>query len=104
MEDEEIVQRLGGRRVHPNSGRIYHIIYNPPAKEGVDDETGEALVQREDDKEDTIRNRLEIYHQQTEPLVAFYKEQSGENKPSYLRVEGVGGVDDIRDAIFAGLK
>lgn len=104
VADEEIVQRLGGRRVHPGSGRIYHVKYNPPAKEGLDDETGEALVLREDDQEETIRNRLDIYHQQTEPLVAFYQNQNGDSKPGYLRVEGMGTVDNIRDIIFAGLE
>lgn len=73
VEDEEIVSRLSGRRVHSGSGRIYHLIYNPPKQEGVDDETGEALIQREDDQEVTIRKRLDVYHQQTEPLVNFYQ-------------------------------
>jgi adenylate kinases len=73
VEDEEIVSRLSGRRVHEASGRVYHIDHNPPKNEGLDDETGEALIQRDDDKEDTIRNRLHVYHEQTEPLVSFYK-------------------------------
>ena len=73
VPDEEIVKRLSGRRVHPASGRVYHIEHNPPQQEGIDDETGEALIQREDDKEATIRKRLEVYHQQTLPLVDFYQ-------------------------------
>ena len=78
VDDNEIVTRLSGRRVHPGSGRIYHVQHNPPQREGVDDETGEALVQRDDDEEDTVRKRLEIYHSQTSPLVAFYQSMSGD--------------------------
>lgn len=107
VEDEEIVSRLSGRRVHPESGRIYHIVYNPPQQEGVDDETGEALIQREDDQEATIRKRLEVYHQQTEPLVNFYQnlgEQQGAPAPKYIRIEGVGEVDAIKQQLFAALS
>lgn len=103
VEDEDIVQRLSGRRVHPGSGRIYHLLYSPPKKEGVDDETGEVLVQREDDQEATVRNRLRVYHEQTEPLVEFYKKQTGTAAPSYHRVTGMGSPENIRDAIFACL-
>lgn len=105
VEDDEIVSRLSGRRVHPGSGRIYHIKYNPPKEEGKDDETGEPLVQRDDDQEETVRNRLAIYHEQTEPLVNFYKAlaEKAENAPKYSRVEGVGGMEDIKKAIFASL-
>jgi len=98
---------LSGRRVHPESGRIYHIVYNPPQQEGVDDETGEALIQREDDQETTIRKRLEVYHQQTEPLVNFYQhlgEQQGAPAPKYIRIEGVGEVDAIKQQLFAALS
>ncbi|MEA3641565.1 MAG: adenylate kinase [Lamprobacter sp.] len=107
VPDEEIVKRMAGRRVHPASGRTYHIEYHPPKEEGKDDETGEALVQRDDDKEETVRARLKVYHDQTEPLIAYYSawaEKGGEGAPSYLRVAGVGGVDAIRDKIIAGLE
>ena len=103
VEDEEIVTRLSGRRVHPGSGRIYHVEHNPPQQQGVDNETGEALVQRDDDKEETIRKRLQVYHQQTAPLVAFYSEMSGEGAPSYHRIVGVGSMADIRNELFAAL-
>jgi len=93
VEDEEIVKRLSGRRVHPDSGRIYHTIFNPPAREGLDDVTGEALIQRDDDKEATIRKRLQVYHQQTRPLVDFYKnlQRSG----SAVKVEQLDGAMDV---------
>lgn len=107
VEDEEIVSRLSGRRVHPASGRIYHLVYNPPKNEGVDDDTGETLIQREDDQEETIRKRLEVYHQQTEPLVEFYKNlggQQGAPAPKYVRIEGVGDVEDIKQQLFAALS
>lgn len=101
--DEEIVARLSGRRVHPGSGRIYHVQHNPPKTAGVDDETGDPLVQRDDDQEDTVRKRLEIYHAQTSPLVEFYQTMSGDNAPAYHKVEGVGSVDDIRQKVIAAL-
>jgi len=103
VEDEEIVARLSGRRVHPGSGRIYHVRYNPPQQEGVDDETGEPLVQRDDDTEETVRRRLEIYYTQTSPLIDFYQNMPGENAPGYHRIEGVGSVEDIRDRVFKSL-
>ncbi len=106
VPDEEIIKRMSGRRVHLPSGRTYHIIYNPPKVEGKDDVTGEPLVQRDDDKEETVRKRLEIYHAQTEPLVEFYKkwEESGDpDAPKYVRIDGVGTVDEIRDRIFKAL-
>lgn len=103
VEDEQIVARLSGRRVHPGSGRIYHVEHNPPKAEGVDDETGEPLVQRDDDQEDTVRKRLEVYHAQTSPLVDFYQSMSGEGAPAYHKVPGVGGVSEIRDKVFAAL-
>lgn len=106
VEDDEIVNRLSGRRVHAASGRVYHVKYNPPKEEGKDDVTGDALVQRDDDKEDTVRNRLSIYHDQTEPLVSFYQTlgETAENAPQYHRVEGVGSLEDIKQAIFAALS
>lgn len=106
VSDEEIISRLGGRRVHEASGRIYHVQYNPPKEEGKDDETGETLIQREDDKEETVRNRLEVYHEQTEPLVSYYKkwlEADAEAAPKYHYIKGVGSVNDIRDQIFESL-
>jgi adenylate kinase len=103
VADEDIVSRLSGRRVHPGSGRVYHVQYNPPQEEGLDDATGDALVQREDDQEETVRKRLEIYHSQTSPLIDFYQGMSGENAPAYHRVEGVGSVDDIKEKVFLAL-
>jgi len=106
VPDEEIIKRMSGRRVHLSSGRTYHIVFNPPKEEGKDDETGEPLIQRDDDKEETVRKRLDVYHAQTEPLVGYYKdwEKSGESAaPKYIRINGVGKVDEIRDQIFAAL-
>lgn len=107
VEHEEIVKRLSGRRVHPESGRVYHVTYNPPKEEGKDDVTGEPLIQRDDDQEDTIRRRLAVYEDQTRPLVDYYSnwaEQEPEKAPQYVSVKGVGSVESIRDAIFAGLE
>ena len=99
VPDEEIIKRLSGRRVHPGSGRVYHIEHNPPKKAGIDDVTGEALVQREDDKEDTVRKRLEVYHNQTKPLVDFYQQHSGAGV--YRRVAGVGSVEAIGKVVLS---
>jgi len=106
VDDEEIVKRMGGRRAHLASGRTYHILYNPPKVEGKDDVTGEDLVQREDDQEETVRNRLKVYHEQTEPLVAYYgkwAERGEANAPKYVQINGIGKVDEIRDTIFKAL-
>jgi adenylate kinase len=103
VDDNEIIARLSGRRVHPASGRIYHVQYNPPQREGLDDETGEELVQREDDSEDTVRKRLEVYNVQTSPLIDFYQDMSGENAPGYHRIAGVGSMDEIREKVFSSL-
>ena len=104
VDDEEIVKRLSGRRVHPDSGRIYHNIYNPPKIDDVDDITGEPLIQRDDDKEETVRKRLAVYHEQTEPLVNFYKALEAQTgAPGCTRVEGVGSMDEIKDKIFTVL-
>ena len=102
VPDEEIVSRLSGRRLHLESGRVYHVDNNPPKVDGVDDITGEALVQREDDKEETIVERLNVYREQTEPLVSFYKKMSQKqgNKLSYQKTNGSGDSDDIKDVIF----
>lgn len=103
VDDEAIVKRMSGRRMHEASGRVYHVENNPPKVAGKDDATGEPLVQREDDKEETVRKRLRIYHDQTEPLVNFYKNLGGANAPRYARIEGIGSVSEIRDRIFAAL-
>ena len=106
VDDSEIVRRMSGRRVHVASGRTYHVVFNPPKVEGKDDETGEDLIQRADDAEDTVLKRLEVYHAQTAPLIGYYSAwaASGEAKaPRYIRIEGVGSVDSIRDNIFAAL-
>ena len=106
VPDAEIIKRMSGRRVHLSSGRTYHVTFNPPKVEGKDDVTGEDLIQRDDDQEETVRARLKVYHDQTEPLINFYSkwaETGKANAPSYHRIEGVGGVKDIRDAIFAAL-
>jgi adenylate kinase len=106
VDDEEIVKRMSGRRAHLASGRTYHILYNPPKVEGKDDVTGEDLVQRDDDKEETVRKRLKVYHDQTEPLIDYYSKwaQTGEtNAPKYVRIEGIGKVEEIRDNIFKAL-
>ena len=105
VDDEEIVGRLSGRRVHPASGRVYHTEHNPPKVAGKDDLTGEDLIQREDDKEETVRHRLSVYHSQTKPLVDFYQKLSAaEGKPTYSRVEGVGSVEDITAKGLAALR
>jgi len=104
VADEDIVKRLSGRRVHPGSGRIYHTIHNPPKVEGKDDVTGEALIQREDDSEATIKHRLEIYHKQTEPLVNYYKDWMGEDAPFCHRIQGVGAVENITGQVAEALK
>lgn len=106
VDDEEIVRRMSGRRVHLASGRTYHVHFNPPRVEGKDDVTGEALVQRKDDEEQTVRERLNVYHRQTEPLIGYYSgwaAEGGPDTPAYLRIEGVGAVEEIRDRIFAAL-
>ena len=106
VDDEEIVKRMSGRWVHYASGRTYHVIFNPPKTAGKDDVTGEELVQRDDDREETVRKRLDVYHAQTEPLIAYYSDwaKAGTaNAPKYVRVEGIGKVEEIRDAIFAAL-
>ncbi len=106
VPDSEIVERMSGRRVHVASGRTYHVKFNPPKVEGKDNETGEDLIQREDDNEATVLKRLAVYHEQTEVLVGFYSQlaSSGDaSAPKYIKVPGVGSVDGIRDAIFRAL-
>ncbi len=107
VDDAEIVRRLSGRRVHPASGRSYHVEFNPPVHPGKDDVTGEALVQRADDREATVRDRLAIYHAETEPLIACFSEwsRSGEeHAPKYLRIDGTATVESIRDTLFRALE
>ena len=105
VEDEEIVQRIAGRRVHEASGRVYHIVYNPPKAAGKDDVTGEELVQRKDDTEETVRHRLSVYHSQTKPLVDFYQKLSAANgKPKYSHIEGVGSVESITAKVLEALS
>lgn len=107
VDDEEIVKRMSGRRVHLASGRTYHVAFNPPKVEGKDDVTGEDLIQRDDDQEETVRKRLAVYHEQTEPLVRYYSnwaERGEPEAPKYVRVDGIGSVDEIRDRIFEALS
>jgi adenylate kinase len=106
VDDAEIIERMSGRRTHPASGRSYHVKFNPPKVAGKDDVTGEDLVQREDDKEETVKKRLAVYHEQTEPLIGYYASwsKSGEvNAPRYVTIAGVGKMEEIRDKIFAAL-
>jgi len=106
VDDGIIIDRMSGRRVHVASGRTYHVKFNPPKAAGKDDMTGEELIQREDDREETVRKRLEVYHQQTEPLVDYYARwaASGDAKaPKYHRIDGLGKVEEVRDRIFAAL-
>jgi adenylate kinase len=100
VPDEEIIMRMSGRRVHPGSGRVYHVKFNPPQVEGRDDVTGEPLVQREDDHEDTVRERLEVYRAQTRPLIDYYRRRAG---GKYRRISGRGSVEDVRRRALAAL-
>jgi adenylate kinase len=107
VPDSEIVERMSGRRVHLASGRTYHVRFNPPKAEGRDDVTGEPLIQRDDDREETVKKRLDVYHAQTEPLVAYYAQwaASGDARaPRYRKVSGLGSVESIRDAVLATLR
>lgn len=106
VPDDEIVKRLSGRRSHPASGRVYHVVYNPPKVEGLDDETGEPLIQRDDDKEETIKDRLKVYHNQTAALVAHYQTvaQSDENAPTYHQFDGTKDINAVKEDIFTVLK
>ncbi|MGE0311093.1 MAG: adenylate kinase [Lautropia sp.] len=106
VPEAEIVERMSGRRVHPASGRSYHLRFNPPKRDGLDDETGEPLIQRDDDREETVRNRLAVYQSQTRPLVDYYRAwaNSGEaGAPAYRCIAGTGSVDTIRTRAFAAL-
>jgi adenylate kinase len=106
VDDNVIIDRMSGRRVHLPSGRTYHVKFNPPKTPGRDDVTGEALIQREDDCEETVRKRLGVYHQQTEPLVRYYRDWAAKGDgraPKYHRIDGLGKVEEVRDRIFAAL-
>lgn len=107
VPDSAIVERMSGRRSHPESGRTYHVKFNPPKVTGKDDVTGEDLVQREDDKEATVKKRLEVYHDQTKPLVDYYvtwANGGAEGAPKHIKVNGLGEMNSIRDSIFSELK
>lgn len=104
VPDEVIVARVSGRRVHPASGRTYHVDFNPPKLADRDDVTGEPLVQRDDDREETVRKRLRVYHEQTAPLVQYYRAWVGDAAPKLRCVDGVGEVDAVRERIFAALQ
>ncbi len=105
VPDSEIVNRMAGRRVHPASGRTYHLTYNPPKEEGKDDETGEDLIQRDDDKAEVVLDRLKVYHEQTAPLIGYYTDESAKNPAlKYIKVDGTQAIDQVENAILSGLK
>lgn len=104
VPDEEIIKRMSGRRVHPGSGRTYHVEYNPPREKDVDDETGEPLIQRDDDKEETVRERLSVYRKQTQPLIGYYSEKADGDKLRYITVNGLGKVEEIQQEIISALQ
>ena len=107
VPDDDIVMRLSGRRSHPGSGRVYHVTFNPPKVEGKDDVTGDPLIQRDDDQEETVKKRLDVYHEQTEPLIDYYKkwQASGEAAaPKYVHINGVGTLDSITAQIVGELE
>ena len=107
VDDTEIIKRMSGRRVHLSSGRTYHVIYNPPKQKNTDDVTGEALIQREDDQEETVKKRLDVYHEQTEPLVTYYSDWAdagSKNAPQYIKIDGIGKVEEIKESIFSKLS
>jgi len=107
VDDEAIIERMAGRRVHLASGRTYHVIYNPPKRDGIDDVTGDALIQRDDDREEVVRDRLAVYHEQTEPLIHFYAswaKNSPSTAPTLTRISGIGTVEEIRDQVLGALQ
>jgi adenylate kinase len=106
VPEEDIIERMSGRRVHPASGRSYHVRFNPPKAEGQDDVTGEPLVQRDDDREETVRKRLAVYRDQTRPLVDYYAgwAKTDDQAPRYRKISGVGAVEEIRARLFAALQ
>lgn len=107
VPDGDIITRMSGRRVHPASGRSYHVVFNPPKVEGKDDPTGEPLVQRDDDREETVRNRLNVYQEQTRPLVDYYSSWAAREAaiaPKYRKISGVGSVDEITQRLLGALQ
>jgi adenylate kinase len=107
VPDEEVIARMSGRRVHPASGRSYHVKFNPPRVAGKDDQTGEALVQRDDDREETVRRRLEVYRRQTRPLIDYYGRWAAAGDaaaPKYRKISGLGSVEEIRQRVLAALR
>ncbi len=106
VPDQEIIKRISGRWVHPASGRTYHVVYNPPKTPGLDDVSGEPLIQREDDREETVRKRLETYHLETEPLIRFYRDWENQGDPAaprYIQINGMGTVEQVRERILTAL-
>lgn len=104
VPDDEIVRRMSGRRVHPGSGRTYHVVFNPPERDELDDATGEPLIQRDDDREEVVRNRLATYHAQTEVLSGYYAELEGSGAPELVRVDGTRSIEAVRDDILQRLE
>ena len=104
VPDAEIIKRMSGRRIHPGSGRVYHVDFNPPATPGVDDETSEPLIQREDDAEDRVRYRLDVYREQTKPLITFYRDLAESTELRYVAIEGSGTVEAIQSRLVAALQ
>ena len=104
LNDDEIIKRMSGRRVHPASGRTYHVLFNPPQVANTDNETGEPLVQRDDDKEETVRKRLEVYHAQTAPLINYYSRQADDGMVRYIRINGAGDVGEISKQLISQLS
>ena len=106
-DDNEIVKRMSGRRVHPASGRTYHVLFNPPQNDNTDDQTGEPLIQRDDDTEETVRKRLEVYIEQTAPLIKYYSNmatEGGNNAIKYVQINGIGDVEEVKTNILSALQ
>lgn len=106
VPDDSIIERMSGRRVHPGSGRTYHVRFNPPVTEGIDDVTGESLIQRDDDRESTVRHRLGIYHEQTAPIVEYYRQWEKDDPgsaPRVSRIDGLGTLEQVRERVFEAL-
>ena len=104
LEDELIINRMSGRRIHQSSGRSYHIEFNPPKNEGIDDETGETLIQRDDDKPDTVKNRLEVYWEQTNPLIVYYRSKSIQTDLKYIEIDGSKTMENVSLEIKKALE